>query len=102
MIPNLLDLAISRISPPISHGRFKGSINRSFASLVNRSASTGRNFTAKRSAGQTSHRLALQQLDRNSLRATDEAHAHARTHRGRLLGELDALALELGRDRVDA
>src|SRR5262249_53030940 len=49
----------------------------------------------------TSHRLAIQQFDRNSLRAADEAYAHARSHRGRLLGELDALPLELGGDRVD-
>ena len=49
-----------------------------------------------------SHRLALQKLDGNSLRAADETHAHARAHRGRLLGELDALAFELSGDRVDA
>src|SRR5215467_3712188 len=49
-----------------------------------------------------SHRPALQQFDRDPLRAADEAHPHARAHRGRLLGELDALAFEFGGDRVDA
>src|SRR5262249_6749290 len=44
---------------------------------------------------------ALQELNRYPLRPTDEAHAHARPHRGRLLGEYDALGPELGRHRVD-
>src|SRR5580700_11394717 len=45
--------------------------------------------------------VALQQLDRDSLRAADEADAHAWAYRGRLAGELDALGLDLGCDRVD-
>src|SRR5689334_16957456 len=45
--------------------------------------------------------VALQKLDRDSLRAADEANAHARTNSGRLAGELDTPCLDLGRDRVD-
>src|SRR5262249_34347060 len=51
--------------------------------------------------GASSHRPALQQLDRNPLRAAEEAHAHARPHRGRLLRELDAFLPELGGDHID-
>src|ERR1700757_3690268 len=45
--------------------------------------------------------VALQKLDRDSLRAADETDAHAGADRCRLLGELDALGLDLGCDRVD-
>src|SRR5438094_9507621 len=44
---------------------------------------------------------ALEQLDRNALRPTDEADAHAGPDGGRLLRELDALGPDLGGDRVD-
>src|SRR5262249_42752160 len=49
-----------------------------------------------------SDRLALEQLDRNALRRAQEGDPHARPHRGGFLGELDALAFELGNDGVDA
>src|SRR5262245_53481879 len=49
-----------------------------------------------------SDRLALEQLDRNALRRAQEGDPHARPHRGGFLGELDALAFELGDDGVDA
>src|SRR5262249_31018835 len=42
-----------------------------------------------------------EELDRDSLRAADEADAHARADRGRLARELDALGLDLGGDRID-
>ncbi|GCC47191.1 hypothetical protein chiPu_0031386, partial [Chiloscyllium punctatum] len=45
--------------------------------------------------------VALEQFDRDALRAADEADPYAGADRGRLLGELDALGLDLGRDRVD-
>ncbi len=45
---------------------------------------------------------ALEQLDRHAFGRTDEADANARPHGGRLLGELNALGLEVGGDRVDA
>src|SRR5271169_6606212 len=45
---------------------------------------------------------AVEELDRHALRRLDEADAHARPHRGRLAGELDALLLQVGGDRVDA
>src|SRR5262249_51179745 len=46
--------------------------------------------------------IAIEQLDRNPLRSADEADAQARPHGGGLLGELTALGLELGGNRVDA
>src|SRR5207248_5394616 len=49
-----------------------------------------------------SDRLALEQLYRNALRRPQKGNPHARPHRGRLLAELDALALELSDDGVDA
>src|SRR5262245_22720643 len=49
-----------------------------------------------------SDRIALEQLDRNAFRRAQEGNPHARPHRGRLLSELDALALELGDKPVDA
>ena len=45
---------------------------------------------------------AVEQLDRHAFRRADEADAHARTDGGRLLGELDALGLEVGGDGIDA
>src|SRR6185437_4031962 len=45
--------------------------------------------------------VALEQFDRNALRPADEADAYPRPDRGRLLGELDALGLDLGGYRVD-
>src|SRR3954469_15057615 len=45
--------------------------------------------------------VALQELDGNSLWSADEADAHAGPDRGRRLGELDALGLDLGGDGVD-
>ena len=47
-------------------------------------------------------RLAIEQLDRHPLRRAQEGDAHARPHRGRLPGELDALGLELRDHGVDA
>src|ERR1700692_1830281 len=44
----------------------------------------------------------VEQLDRHALRGADEADAHARPNRRRLAGELDALGLEIGGDRIDA
>src|SRR5262249_60844844 len=45
--------------------------------------------------------VALQKLDRNALRATDEADPHPGPDCRRLLGELDALGLDLGGNRVE-
>src|SRR5207253_7806749 len=45
--------------------------------------------------------VALQKFDRDALRAAQEADAHAGADGGRLLRELDALALDRRRDRVD-
>src|ERR1700744_2095285 len=45
--------------------------------------------------------FALEQFDRDPLRSADEADADARADSGGLLGELDALGLDLGGDRVD-
>src|ERR1700728_1181338 len=45
--------------------------------------------------------LALEQLDGHAFGPADEADAHAWPRRGRLLGELDALGLEVGGDRID-
>src|SRR5579859_15277 len=45
--------------------------------------------------------VALEQLDRNPLRAADEADADAGPDCGRLARELDTLGLDLGGDRVD-
>src|SRR5690349_17096372 len=45
--------------------------------------------------------VALEKLDRNALRAAQEADAHAGADGGRLLRELDALGLDVGRDRVN-
>src|SRR5437660_7130015 len=45
--------------------------------------------------------VALQQLDRDALRAAEEADANAWPDRRWLLGELDALGLDLGGDRID-
>src|SRR5664280_1000554 len=47
-------------------------------------------------------RIAIQQLDRNALRPAQEADLDARPRRRRLLGELDALLLEVGGNGVDA
>ncbi len=46
--------------------------------------------------------IAIEQFDRHAFRRLDEADAHARPHRRRLLGELDALGFEVGGDLVDA
>src|SRR6266403_3688526 len=45
--------------------------------------------------------VALEQLDRDALRPADETDADARPNGRRLLGELDALGLDLGGHRVD-
>src|SRR5436305_8105201 len=45
--------------------------------------------------------VALQQFDRDALRAADEADAHAGPDGGGLLGELDALGFDFRGDRVD-
>ena len=45
--------------------------------------------------------VALEELDRNALRPSDEADAHAGADSGRLFRELDALGPDLGGDRVD-
>src|SRR6516164_1895191 len=45
--------------------------------------------------------VALQKLDRDALRAANETDAHARSDGNWLLGELDALGLDLGRYRLD-
>src|SRR5215470_5212673 len=46
--------------------------------------------------------VAIEQLDRHPLRRAQEGDAHARPHRGRPPGELDALGLELRDHGVDA
>src|SRR5262249_24295060 len=45
--------------------------------------------------------VTLEQFYRDALWAAQKADAHARADGGRLLRELDALCLDLGRDRVD-
>src|SRR5437660_3691003 len=52
--------------------------------------------------GGTSGSLAVEKLDRHAFGAADEGDPHPRPYRGRLLGELSALGLELGHDRIDA
>src|SRR6185437_9104041 len=47
-------------------------------------------------------RIAVQQLDRDALRPAQKANLDAWPWRMRLLGELDALLLEIGGDGVDA
>jgi hypothetical protein len=49
-----------------------------------------------------SNGLALEQFDRNAFRRAQEGNAHARPHRRRPAGELDALRLEFGNERIDA
>src|ERR1700704_4853298 len=49
-----------------------------------------------------SRRVAVEQLNRDAFGCAQEGDARARPHRGGLAGELDALGLELGHDRVDA
>src|SRR5258706_15476886 len=46
--------------------------------------------------------VALEQLDRDALRAAEEADADARPNGRRLLRELHALGLDLGGHRIDA
>src|SRR5215831_7095559 len=47
-------------------------------------------------------RVGVEKLDRDALRRAQEGDARTRPHGSRLAGELDALGLELGDDRVDA
>ena len=46
--------------------------------------------------------IAVEQLDRNALRAAQEANLDPGPGNGRLRGELDALFLQIGGDGVDA
>src|SRR5438105_1782225 len=46
--------------------------------------------------------VAVQELDRDPFRRTQEGDAHSRPHGRRLARELGSLGLELGNDRIDA
>src|SRR5262245_64168872 len=57
---------------------------------------------ARQRAASGIFRIAVEQLDGNALRPAQKADLDAGSRRMRLLGELDALLPEIGRDCIDA
>src|SRR5262249_27527239 len=75
---------------------------KSFEKLSPTTKLSQRFLSPRRTCGAGSiFRVAIEQLDRNALRAAQKTDAHARPHRGRLAREFDALVFQIGGNRID-
>src|SRR6516162_6759684 len=79
-------------------------VHHSYAKVRHKASTRTDNCLTRRNSrlpGSSVFLVALQKLDRDALRAANEADAHAWADGKRLLGELDTLGPDLGGDRID-